>query len=159
IHTQGSGCYGHNMADDAAADAALLAVAVPGKPVKLQYTRAQEHAWEPYGSAMVIKTKAGVDAAGNVLDWDLELWSTPHGTRPGGDPGNLLSAKYLEKPFPQPVPADGFPPNAYFAGRDAIANYDFPGHNVTEHYITEMPLRVSSTRTLGAYANVFAIES
>ena len=63
IHVQGSGCYGHNMADDAAADAALLAVAVPGKPVKLQYTRAQEHQWEPYGSAMVVKTEAGVDAA------------------------------------------------------------------------------------------------
>ena len=61
IHTQGSGCYGHNMADDAGADAALLAAAVPGKPVKLQYTRAQEHQWEPYGSAMVVKIRAGVD--------------------------------------------------------------------------------------------------
>ncbi len=158
IHTQGSGCYGHNMADDAAADAALLAQAYPGKPVKLQYTRAQEHAWEPYGSAMVIKTKAGVDKDGNILDWDLQLWSTPHGTRPGSDAGNLLSAKYLEKPFPQPVPANGGPPN-YSADRNAIAAYEFGGHNVTTRYITEMPLRVSSTRGLGAYANVFAIES
>ena len=99
IHMPGSGCYGNNMADDAAADAALLAVAVPGKPVKLQYTRAQEHQWEPYGSAMVIKTQAGVDADGNVLDWNLELWSTPHGTRPGGKAGNLLSALYLKKPL------------------------------------------------------------
>ena len=56
IHTQGSGCYGHNMADDAGADAALLAMAVPGKVVKLQYTRAQEHQWEPYGPAMVVKS-------------------------------------------------------------------------------------------------------
>jgi CO/xanthine dehydrogenase Mo-binding subunit len=158
IHTQGSGCYGHNMADDAAADAALLAQALPGRPVKLQYTRAQEHQWEPYGSAMVVKTKAGVDAQGNVLDWDLELWSTPHGTRPGGDPGNLLSARYLETPFPQPTPGNGGAPN-YSADRNAIALYEFPGHNVTTHFITEMPLRVSSTRGLGAYGNVFAIES
>jgi nicotinate dehydrogenase subunit B len=158
IHAQGSGCYGHNMADDAAADAALLAVAVPGKPVKLQYTRAQEHEWEPYGSAMVIKTEAGVDAEGNVLDWKLDLWSTPHGTRPGGKAGNLLSGLYLKKPFKQPVPENGGPPN-YSADRNAIAFYEFPGQSVVTHFITEMPLRVSSTRSLGAYANIFAIES
>ena len=157
-HVQGSGCYGHNMADDAAADAALLAVAVPGTPVRLQYTREQEHLWEPYGSAMLIKTRAGLDAQGNVLDWDLTIWSTPHGTRPGGQPGNLLSARYLEKPFPMPKPQNGGAPN-FAADRNGIALYDFPGHNVLTHFITEMPLRVSSTRGLGAYANVFAIES
>jgi nicotinate dehydrogenase subunit B len=157
-HTQGSGCYGHNMADDAAADAALLAMQVPGQSVRLQYSREQEHAWEPYGSAMVMKTKASLDAQGNVLDWDFTLWSTPHGTRPGGQPGNLLSAAYLEKPFAMPKPVNGGGPN-YAADRNAIALYDFPGHNVTTHFITEMPLRVSSTRGLGAYANIFAIES
>ena len=157
-HVQGSGCYGHNLADDAAADAALLAMAVPGTPVRLQYSREQEHQWEPYGSAMVIKTRAGLDAQGNVLDWDLTLWSTPHGTRPGGDPGNLLSARYLEKPFPMPKPQNGGAPN-FAADRNGIALYDFPGHNVLTHFITEMPLRASSTRGLGAYANVFAIES
>ncbi len=157
-HMQGAGCYGHNMADDAAADAALLAMAVPGQPVRLQYTREQEHKWEPYGSAMVIQTKAGVDAAGNVLDWDLQIWSTPHGTRPGGEPGNLVSARYLEKPFAQPTPTNGGPPN-YAADRNGIALYDFAGHKVLTHFITDMPVRVSSTRGLGAYANVFAIES
>jgi CO/xanthine dehydrogenase Mo-binding subunit len=157
-HVQGSGCYGHNMADDAAADAALLAMQVPGKSVRLQYSREQEHAWEPYGSAMVMKTKASLDAQGNVLDWDFTLWSTPHGTRPSGHPGNLLSAAYLEKPFAMPKPVNGGGPN-YAADRNAIALYDFPGHNVTTHFITEMPLRVSSTRGLGAYANIFAIES
>jgi CO/xanthine dehydrogenase Mo-binding subunit len=157
-HMQGAGCYGHNMADDAAADAALLAMAVPGQPVHLQYTREQEHKWEPYGSAMVVQTKAGLDANGNVLDWDLQIWSTPHGTRPNGEPGNLLSARYLEQPFAQPTPINGGPPN-YAADRNGIALYDFPGHKVLTHFITEMPLRVSSTRGLGAYGNVFAIES
>ncbi|MBL8701596.1 MAG: xanthine dehydrogenase family protein molybdopterin-binding subunit [Alphaproteobacteria bacterium] len=157
-HVQGSGCYGHNMADDAAADAALLAQAVPGRPVRVQYTRDHEHRWEPYGSAMVVKTRAGLDKDGNVLDWNLELWSTPHGTRPSGHPGNLLSATYLEKPFAQPTPGNGGPPN-YAADRNAIALYEFPGHRVVTHFITEMPVRVSSTRGLGAYGNVFAIES
>jgi nicotinate dehydrogenase subunit B len=157
-HVQGSGCYGHNLADDAPADAALLARALPGRPVRLMYTREQEHRWEPYGSAMVVKTRAGLDSDGNVLDWDLELWSTPHSTRPGGNPGNLLPARYLETPFEQPVPGNGGAP-AYAADRNAIALYEFPGHKVVTHFITEMPLRVSATRGLGAYGNVFAIES
>ncbi|MFN3890443.1 MAG: molybdopterin cofactor-binding domain-containing protein [Beijerinckiaceae bacterium] len=157
-HVQGAGCYGHNMADDAAADAALLAQAVPGKPVRIQYTREGEHRWEPYGSAMTLKAKAGLDKDGNVLDWSLDIYSTPHGTRPGGQPGNLLSARYLEKPFEMPTPQNNGAPN-FAADRNGIALYDFPGQQVLTHFITEMPLRVSSTRGLGAYGNVFAIES
>ncbi len=157
-HVQGAGCYGHNLADDAAADAALLAVQVPGRPVRLQYTREQEHRWEPYGSAMLIRTRAALDAKGSVLDWDFELWSTPHTTRPGNQAGNLLPAGHLAKPIPQPVPVNNGPPN-YAADRNAIALYDFPGQNVLTHFITEMPVRVSSHRGLGAYGNVFAIES
>ena len=157
-HVQGSGCYGHNFADDAAADAALLARAVPGKPIKLQYTREQEHRWEPYGSAMAIDIEAGLNEQGDVLDWNLQIWSMPHSTRPQGQPGNLLSAKYLAQPFAQPLPGNLGPPN-YAADRNGIALYDFPGHQVLTHFITQMPLRVSSHRGLGAYANVFSIES
>ncbi|MBX9760224.1 MAG: molybdopterin-dependent oxidoreductase [Beijerinckiaceae bacterium] len=157
-HVQGSGCYGQNMADDAAADAALLAAAMPGRPVRIQYTREGEHRWEPYGSAMVMKTAAGLDKDGNILDWDFQVYSTPHGTRPGAEAGNLLSARYLEKPFEMPTPRNNGAPN-YAADRNAIALYEFPGHRVLTHFITEMPIRVSSTRGLGAYANVFAIES
>ena len=60
IHMEGSGCYGHNGADDAAADAALIARALPGRPVRVQWMREQEHAWEPYGPAMVMKVRAAL---------------------------------------------------------------------------------------------------
>ncbi|MEZ5670738.1 MAG: molybdopterin cofactor-binding domain-containing protein [Alphaproteobacteria bacterium] len=159
LHTQGSGCYGHNMADDAAADAALLARAVPGRAVRLQYTREQEHRWEPYGSAMVNKLRAEVDAAGNVLDWNHDIYSTTHSTRPaGGDAGNLLSARYLATPFPTPEPGDGRGPN-YSSGRNGEAKYVFPHQRMAVNFAKQMPLRVSATRGLGAFANVFAIES
>ena len=157
IHTEGSGCYGHNMADDAAADACILAHQMPGRPIKLQYTRAGEHQWEPYGSAMVNKVSANLDADGNILDWEHHIYSTPHGNRPGGDPGRLLSAQYFDPPFELPVPTDGGPPN-FSSTRNGLADYDFPGQRVVTHFITEMPLRVSSTRGLGAYANVMAVE-
>ncbi|WP_426754522.1 molybdopterin cofactor-binding domain-containing protein [Myxococcus sp. Y35] len=157
-HLPGSGCYGHNGADDAAADAALLARALPRHAVRVQWSREDEHACEPYGSAMVMKVRAGVDANGDVLDWDYALWSTPHGTRPGGHPGNLLAGRSLKEPFSMPVPGSGGPPN-YSADRNAIPLYDFPGRRVTTHFVAKMPVRVSSLRGLGAYANVFAIES
>ena len=157
-HLSGSGCYGHNGADDAAADAALLAHALPGRAVRVQWSRQDEHTSEPYGSAMVMKVRAGVDAKGDVLDWDYALWSTSHGTRPGGEPGNLLAGRSRAHPATMPVPRNGGPPN-YAADRNAIALYGFPGQKVTTHFVPEMPLRVSSLRGLGAYANVFAIES
>ena len=157
-HVQGSGCYGHNGADDAAADAALLARAVPGKPVRIQWSRHDEHKWEPYGSAMLMKMKATVDAKGDIIDWTYDLWSTSHGTRPSSKAGNLLAAHYLEKPFALPPPVNAGPPN-YAADRNAIALYEFPGQKVTTHFIDTFAARASSTRGLGAYANVFAIES
>jgi nicotinate dehydrogenase subunit B len=78
IHVEGSGCYGHNGADDAAADAALIARAIPGQPVRLQWMREQEHAWEPYGPAMVTKLKATLDDDGKIADWNFEVWSNTH---------------------------------------------------------------------------------
>jgi CO/xanthine dehydrogenase Mo-binding subunit len=157
-HKDGAGCYGHNGADDAAADAALLARELPGRPVRVQWSRDDEHAWEPYGSAMLLKARAGLDAKGDVLDWNYQLWSTPHGTRPGGSPGNLLTGRSLANAFPMPEPQNSGGPN-FAADRNAIAMYSFPGHKVTTHFITDMPVRVSSHRGLGAYGNVFAIES
>src|SRR2546421_1283146 len=75
IHVEGSGCYGHNAADDVAADAALLARALPGKPVRVQWMREDEHAWEPYGPAMLTKARASLDAAGNVTGVQFDVWS------------------------------------------------------------------------------------
>src|SRR6185437_15783643 len=82
IHAEGSGCYGHNAADDAAAHAALLARAMPARPVRVQWMREQEHTFEPYGPAMIAKVRAGLDASGNVVEWDFEGWSNSHSNPP-----------------------------------------------------------------------------
>src|SRR5206468_1133530 len=101
IHLEGAGCYGHNGADDVALDAALLARATDGRPVKLQWMRDDEFMWEPYGSAMAMRLSGGLDAEGNVVAWTHELWSHPHSTRPGSSAGvNLLAARHLARPFP-----------------------------------------------------------
>jgi CO/xanthine dehydrogenase Mo-binding subunit len=159
IHAEGAGCYGHNGADDVALDAALLARATSGRPVKLSWMRDDEFMWEPYGSAMAMKLAGSIDAGGNVVDWAHEIWSHPHSTRPGSSAGvNLLAARHLARPFPLVPPAD-VPQPAGGAARNAIPLYDFPSVKVVKHFIPEAPLRTSALRTLGGYANVFALES
>jgi CO/xanthine dehydrogenase Mo-binding subunit len=159
IHQEGSGCYGHNGADDVGLDAALLARAVPGRPVRLQWMRDDEFAWEPFGPAMTMQAKAALDAEGRVVDWNYEVWSNSHSTRPQSTSGaNVLAAWYLAEPQRMGPPTS--PPQPAGGGdRNAIPLYEFPNQKVVHHFIQDMPIRVSALRTLGAYANVFASES
>ena len=158
IHAEGSGCYGQNGADDVGLDAALLARAVAPRPVRLQWMRDDEFAWEPYGPAMIMRVKAAL-ADGKIAEWNYDLWSNTHSTRPteiGGN--NLLASWYLANAQNQ-APPRTIPQPAGGGDRNAIPLYDFPRQRVVHHFIKEMPLRVSALRTLGAYSNVFAIES
>ena len=157
IHVEGSGCYGHNGADDAAADAALIARALPGVPVRVQWMREQEHAWEPFGPAMVTRLKASLDGNGAIADWNFEVWSNTHSMRPGGA-GSLLAAQQMAQPFALPAPRP-LPLPEGGGDRNAIPIYKFPNARVVHHFIPEMPLRISAMRALGAYHNVFSIES
>ena len=159
-HVESSGCYGHNGADDAACDAALLARATNGRPVKLQWTREDEFGWEPFGSAMVIKMQAQLDEAKNIVNWQHETWSHPHSTRPTSNPAGsfVLGGWHLADPVPAAVPNNSPQPSGA-ADRNAVPLYDFPRQNILLHYLTDMPVRTSALRTLGAYANVFALES
>jgi nicotinate dehydrogenase subunit B len=157
IHVEGSGCYGHNGADDAAADAALIARALPGTPVRVQWTREQEHAWEPFGPAMVTKLKASLDGNGAISDWNFEVWSNTHSMRPGGA-GSMLAAQHMAQPFALPMPRP-IPLPEGGGDRNAIPIYKFPNAHVVHHFIPAMPVRISAMRALGAYHNVFSIES
>ncbi|GAA4594583.1 molybdopterin-dependent oxidoreductase [Planotetraspora phitsanulokensis] len=159
-HAENAGCYGHNGADDAAFDAVLLAREVPGRPVQVQWSRQDELAWSPLASAMTADVRAVVDESGSVLSWRYDVWSQGHTSRPGylGVPG-LLAGAYLEQPWSYPAPGD--PPAAAGAGtvRNGVPIYDFPDRGVTGHRLLETPIRTSAMRALGAYMNVFAIES
>jgi nicotinate dehydrogenase subunit B len=157
IHAEGSGCYGHNAADDVAGDAALLARALPGKPVRVQWMREDEHMWEPYGPPMVTGVRASLDAGGAIVDWQYELWSNTHNARPG-KAGDLLAGRFLEQPFAPSPPQPGSQPDG-LGDRNSIPLYVLPNAKVVYHFLPEMWLRVSAVRSLGAYTNVFAIES
>jgi nicotinate dehydrogenase subunit B len=157
VHVEGSGCYGHNGADDVAADAALIARAIPGRPIRVQWMREQEHTNEPYGPAMVAEASGALDAEGRVVDWEYGVWSNTHNQRP--NVGGLLIQNAalpdrlpVPPPMPIPMPEGG-------GERNSNPIYAFPNARVMSHFVPEMPVRVSAMRALGAYLNIFAIES
>ena len=159
-HVEGAGCYGHNGADDVAMDAALLALAVPGRPVQVVWSRSDELGWEPYGPAAVVRIAADVDARGDVLAWQHEIWGNGHVTRPGFASSNrLLAASHRDGGEPIEPAADPPLERGGGAGRNAVPGYAFPSYRVVNHRLSVMPLRTSSLRALGGFANVFAIES
>jgi CO/xanthine dehydrogenase Mo-binding subunit len=156
IHVEGSGCYGHNGADDVAADAALAARAVPNQPVRLQWMREQEHGWEPLGSAMVVELEATLGDDGRIAGWRHDVWSNPHSTRPT-TAGGLLAGAELDPPFPPQV-ARPIPMPEGGGHRNGNPLYALPNARGIYHFVEPAPVRVSALRSLGAHMNIFAIE-
>ncbi|WP_237214562.1 xanthine dehydrogenase family protein molybdopterin-binding subunit [Falsiroseomonas oryziterrae] len=159
-HMEGAGCYGHNGADDVALDAALVARANPGHPVRILWSRAEELGWSPFSPAMLVEVEAEADAGGTLQRWSQQGWSNGHSGRPGrGKDPTLLAASMLAEPFPVPLSIN--PPAAGGGGiqRNAVPPYRVPALDVRAHRLLEMPVRASALRGLGALVNVWAIES
>ena len=103
-------CYGHNRADDAAADAGVIAFRQPGKPVRVRWRREEEFGFEPVRPAMLVTAQAVLDASGRLTDWAIEIWSGSHTNRPGRG-GNLPAAEVLPDPPPaSPAAESVYPP-------------------------------------------------
>jgi len=153
IAIPGAGCFGHSTADDAAADAAILALSYPGKHIRVQWSRHDEHTWDPYGTAMIMELEASLDANGKIKTWKTDVWTDSHSMRPDNDPATLLDTRYLENP----VQLKG---RGYLGGghRNADPYYSIPNMQVNAHFFNG-PLRVSSLRSLGSYTTIFSIES
>jgi nicotinate dehydrogenase subunit B len=149
IWQEGAGCYGHNGADDATAEAALLSQML-GKPVRVQWMRHDEHGWDPKGPAMEVAIQGAIAADGTIQAWDCLISSPSHVGRPSGTANNLLPAQMLGL---APKPA------LVCAEHCALTLYQFPNENVSVRWLPRSLLRPSSLRGLGAFANAFANES
>lgn len=160
VHRPGAGCYGHNGADDAAFDAAFLALRRgDGRPVRVLWSREDEFRWSPVGPPMRTEIAATLGQDGHIASWRLEVASAPHGRRPGfhGE-ANLLGASLLARPVPLPAP---LPVPAAIGGgaeRNAEALYDIPAQRIVHRFVSGYPMRTSSLRALGAHLNIVAIE-
>ncbi|MEJ2132146.1 MAG: molybdopterin-dependent oxidoreductase, partial [Gammaproteobacteria bacterium] len=158
-HVQGAGTYGNNGADDAAYDAAVIAVRRPGKTIRVQWRREDEFGYAPVGTAMHIELTAELDAEGRLVDWTSEIWSGPHPNR-----GRSLAELALPRPPPAEPAAPAPPPDPsvvlrFSGGRlNAVPAYDIEATRVKEHLIRRTPVWASSLRGLGGPPNIFAAE-
>ena len=158
-HLQGAGCYGHNGADDAALDAALVALRLPGRCIRLQWRREEEFGFEPVGPAMLVTLHVDLDDRGRPADWTTEIWSATHVQRPGSGTGYLLASEALANPPPEVAPFDPTEQRGGGGTRNALPIYDVAAHRILHHLVLRPPVRTSALRGLGALPNVFAIES
>ncbi|MDE2604919.1 MAG: xanthine dehydrogenase family protein molybdopterin-binding subunit [Burkholderiales bacterium] len=157
-HVAGAGCYGHNGADDVALDAALVAAAWPGTPVRVQWSREEELREGPLGAPMAVRIRAALGADGRIARWSTRVLSTSHNTRPGvGGTPNLLAAPAvdarLERTRDLEVPEE----RGGGATRNARPIY-VVGERGLALSLATTHVRTSALRGLGAFANVFAIE-
>jgi CO/xanthine dehydrogenase Mo-binding subunit len=161
-HVPGSGCYGHNGADDATFEAALVAMARPNTPILLKWSREDEHAWEPFAPAMAIQVDAKL-ADGRIIAFSAEAYSDTHRGRPRPGPNRAGPAKLIANRFRADAMAPYVsPPNmGTHAGvhRNLDPIYAFPEKRLVKNLVRGLPHRTSAMRCLGAAANVFAIES
>ena len=149
IYLDGSGCYGMNGHEDAAADAALLSRAA-GKPVRVQWTREDEHGWDPKGPPHLIDFRGAVDAQNEIIGWETQAW-LPEPTP------NLPTVPLLA-----PEAAEIAQPMGRFMGlvsQNLDPPYQFPNVKATVHWLKDTPLRTANLRAPGKVANCFAVES
>jgi nicotinate dehydrogenase subunit B len=156
-HAHGAGCYGHNGADDAALDAAVIAVQVPDQSIRVQWRREEEFGFEPVSTAHMTRLRAALDGDGRPVDWTAEVWAGSHVQRPVFG-GTMLAHEAMPNPPPPAKANDPVEANGGGGTRNGFPLYDFAAKRVIHHLALTTPVRTSSLRGLGALPNVFALE-
>jgi len=147
IYIEGSGCYGRNGHEDAAADAVMIAKEI-GKPVRVQWSRADEHGWDPKGPPTLLDFRAALDAGGMPLAWESEIFIPD---RPPKFAVPLVAAQLAG------LPADVAHPGSIH--QSLAIPYGIPNIKATAHTLAETPFRPSWIRTPGRLQNTFGNES
>src|SRR5437762_7372816 len=148
IYLDGSGCYGRNGHEDAAADAALLSREL-GKPVRVQWSRQDEHAWDPKGPPTLVEITGGVDAGGTIVAWQSEFW-IPKATITEAPP--MIAATLAGLPT-----KDILNPGNVF--QNSAPGYTLANARAVCHRLDATPFRPSWIRTPGRMQNTYANEA
>ena len=149
IYMDGAGSYGQNGAEDAACDAALLSKAV-GRPVRVQWSRQDEHGWDPKGPPQLLALRAAVDERGEVAAWETRAW-LPVST------ANLPHLPFLAADAAKIPQAQGRATGLIYQNIDPP--YQYPNIDAVVRWIPDAPLRTSPIRAPGKIGNSFAVES
>jgi len=147
LYVDGAGCYGRNGHEDAAGDAALIARTL-GRPVRVQWMRADEHGWDPKGPPTLIELQGGLDERGNVIAWSSQFY-IPQG---GATNVALTPASLADLPRESIIAPGGI-------SNDSAIPYGFVNVRTVAHRLADTPLRPSWIRSPGRVQNTFANEA
>jgi CO/xanthine dehydrogenase Mo-binding subunit len=162
IYVEGSGCYGQNKADDVSLDAAVISQLV-GAPVRVQYTRADEHAWENYGQAFTVPITAAFTKTGNTAKltaWRRDAWTASRGGRPG-PPASMASGILMgfpESPQTQSTTLTPSQPLNSVDGSNSAPHYIVPAARLTNHTV-RLSFMTGPLRSPARIQNTFANET
>ena len=150
VHIQyldGAGCYGRNGHEDATCDAALISKLI-GKPVRVQWSREDEHGWDPKGPPTLVEITAGLDAQGDIVGWQSELWV------PKADITEW--PRTLAATFAGIAQKEAINPGNIHRNLDP--SYPFANQKAVAHRLDSTPFRPSWIRTPGRMQNTYANE-
>lgn len=148
IFMEGAGCYGRNGSDDCSSEAALIATMI-GRPVRLQWMRADEHGWDPKCPPVLLDYSADIDSEGQITRWEADIFLNE---QPMQRSGATLLAAVLAK-----LPKFGSGAGLYNAGLGIP--YNFANSKLTAHWLPDEPLPAAWIRAPGRLQNTFANES
>jgi CO/xanthine dehydrogenase Mo-binding subunit len=149
LYLEGSGCYGMNGHEDAAADAAIISRAV-GKPVRVQWSREDEHGFDPKGPPQLIDISGSVAPDGRILNWRTEMWVAKATQNLPNVPWLALDAAGINQ-----TPGLG----TGQVSQNGDPSYAAESMQVIAHWLKDAPLRTAPIRSPGKPANCFAVES
>ena len=155
VYMEGSGCYGRNGHEDAAADAALIATLLGGnssEPVRVQWMRADETARAPKSPPRSMDLEAGLDAAGNVIAWNADFWIALN---------HIAAFKPLDFPLLSATETGLAKPGNWvgFLFQNSGIGYALPNVRVNTKHVEQAFFRSSHLRSPGRIENSFANES
>ncbi|MFM1990774.1 MAG: hypothetical protein RJA99_3731 [Pseudomonadota bacterium] len=151
VYLEGSGCYGRNGHEDATADAALISTLI-GKPVRVQWMRADETARAPKSPPRSMDFEAGLDAKGDVVAWNGDFWIALN---------HIVAFKPLDFPLLSATET-GLPKPGNWIGflfQNSGIGYALPNVKVNTRHVERAPFRSAHLRSPGRIENSFANES
>jgi nicotinate dehydrogenase subunit B len=154
VWMQGPQGFGRTAADDAGCEAAWIAREI-GRPVRVQWMRDEESAWDTKGPAFLVKIRGGLDAQGRLVAYDYHARSCDHNHVGYNEPDTVLIAQLQGSRRARPSGGSSALPSENYA----IPNRRMLGEVVGLPMVWETPLRTGNLRDPNGPQSTFAAES
>ena len=154
VWMEGPQAYGRTAADDAGFEAAFLAKEI-GLPVRIQWTREEESAWDTKGPAFTFRLRGGLDAQGELIALEYDAQSADYNHVDYNEVETVLISQLIGTRLATPNRGRGATPSELYA----IPNRRMTTQVVRLPLIWETPLRTGNLRDPTGPQVTFASES